>query len=280
MLCVGQLRPTPVRPASRQSAQVSEANIAAAHRPRPGPEFGAIRHCTSAVVPDRAPPPPLLSHQAARRTTAAARRRSVLPPAAFFNRGKEAGSGDGSGAQGSPKATGTANSQETLVSDGAIKSLSPEARRIFREVRNGLLPAFCTSSCSVPAGSSCMCRATSAAPSAACRQVRGSDACVGRCLLLPLMHGEGLPAAQGCMLVCRLRATSSQLNKSRSLALSCTVALLHFTAPQAQDNIIELNKSRLRALEELKAARAKIADLGALPCCPSCHQLHLHLLLV
>lgn len=93
-------------------------------------------------MPDRAPPPPLLSHQAARRTTAAARRRSVLPPAAFFNRGKEAGSGDGSGAQGSPKATGTANSQETLVSDGAIKSLSPEARRIFREVRTRAAACF------------------------------------------------------------------------------------------------------------------------------------------
>jgi hypothetical protein len=37
---------------------------------------------------------------------------------------------------------------------------------------------------------------------------------------------------------------------------------------QAQDNIIELNKSRLRALEELKAARAKIADLGELRCEP------------
>ena len=36
---------------------------------------------------------------------------------------------------------------------------------------------------------------------------------------------------------------------------------------QAQDNIIELNKSRLRALEELKAARQKIAELGALRCC-------------
>jgi hypothetical protein len=36
-------------------------------------------------------------------------------------------------------------------------------------------------------------------------------------------------------------------------------------ALQAQDNIIELNKSRLRALDELKAARQKIAELGALP---------------
>lgn len=35
--------------------------------------------------------------------------------------------------------------------------------------------------------------------------------------------------------------------------------------PQAQDNIIELNKSRLRALEELKAARQKIAELGKCP---------------
>ena len=32
--------------------------------------------------------------------------------------------------------------------------------------------------------------------------------------------------------------------------------------PQAQDNIVELNKSRLRALEELKTARQKIAELG------------------
>ncbi len=39
--------------------------------------------------------------------------------------------------------------------------------------------------------------------------------------------------------------------------------LLFIPIPQAQDNIIELNKSRLRALEELKAARAKIAELGA-----------------
>ena len=39
--------------------------------------------------------------------------------------------------------------------------------------------------------------------------------------------------------------------------------LLLILIPQAQDNIIELNKSRLRALEELKAARAKIAELGA-----------------
>jgi hypothetical protein len=37
-------------------------------------------------------------------------------------------------------------------------------------------------------------------------------------------------------------------------------------APQAQDNIIELNKSRLRALEELKAARQKIAELGGWLC--------------
>lgn len=61
----------------------------------------------------------------------------MLPPTAFFNRGgKEVGGGDSSGAQGSPKAAGTANAQETLVPDGAIKSLSPEARRIFREVRS------------------------------------------------------------------------------------------------------------------------------------------------
>ena len=33
-------------------------------------------------------------------------------------------------------------------------------------------------------------------------------------------------------------------------------------SPQAQDNIVELNKSRLRALEELKTARQKIAELG------------------
>ena len=127
-----------------------------------------------------------------------------------------------------------------------------------------------------------MCRATSAAPSAAaCRQVRGSDACVGRCLLLPLLDAWGGPACCPGLHAClQAQRNIVQLNKSRSLALSCTVALLHLTALQAQDNIIELNKSRLRALEELKAARAKIADLGALPCCPSCHQLHLLLLLV
>jgi hypothetical protein len=31
---------------------------------------------------------------------------------------------------------------------------------------------------------------------------------------------------------------------------------------QAQQNILELNKSRLNALEELKAARMRIAELG------------------
>ncbi|KAI3434948.1 hypothetical protein D9Q98_003002 [Chlorella vulgaris] len=65
-------------------------------------------------------------------------------------------------ARGANNSTGASSTQQTLVSDGAIKSLSPEARRIFRE---------------------------------------------------------------------------------------------------AQDNIIELNKSRLRALDELKAARQKIAEL-------------------
>lgn len=77
------------------------------------------------------------SQQAPRRAATVGSRRTALPPAAFFNRGgKEAGSGDGSGAQGSPRAASSANAQDTLVPDGAIKSLSPEARRIFREVRS------------------------------------------------------------------------------------------------------------------------------------------------
>lgn len=77
------------------------------------------------------------SQQAPRRAATAVRRRTALPPAAFFNRGgKEDGSGDGSSAQGSPRAASSANAQDTLVPDGAIKSLSPEARRIFREVRS------------------------------------------------------------------------------------------------------------------------------------------------
>lgn len=34
---------------------------------------------------------------------------------------------------------------------------------------------------------------------------------------------------------------------------------------QAQENILEINKGRVRALEELKVAKKRIADLGA--CC-------------
>lgn len=37
-------------------------------------------------------------------------------------------------ARGANNSTGASSTQQTLVSDGAIKSLSPEARRIFREV--------------------------------------------------------------------------------------------------------------------------------------------------
>lgn len=145
----------------------------------------------------------------------AARRCQPAPPAAFFGRG--AAKPDTSSDR--PSATG-ANTRETLISDGAIKGLSPEARRIFREVRWPL-----------PGGDRTGGQRAGGA---------GALNLWGRSVL------ELLELPTDCV-----------LNRPR-----------HARAPagqaQAQDNIIELNRSRLRALEELKVARQKIAELGAL----------------
>ena len=58
----------------------------------------------------------------------AARRTARVPPAAFFNRGSGAAAGGNDSIH-------TTEAHETMVPEGAIRTLSPDARRIFREVR-------------------------------------------------------------------------------------------------------------------------------------------------
>lgn len=91
----------------------------------------------SARLPWPSAPPPcdprLFAHRCPlqapqRRAGLAGRRQPATVVTAFFSRGPNKPDNE-------PPAAASADTRETLVSDGAIKSLSPEARRIFREVR-------------------------------------------------------------------------------------------------------------------------------------------------
>lgn len=77
---------------------------------------------------------PLAKSQPACRRHTSARLRAAPPPSAFFSRGGPQ-PGDGN----TSNAATSSSAHETMVPDGAIKSLSPEARRIFREAQDNII---------------------------------------------------------------------------------------------------------------------------------------------
>ena len=98
----------------------------------------------------------------------AARRTARVPPAAFFNRGSGAAAGGNDSIH-------TTEAHETMVPEGAIRTLSPDARRIFREVR----AAAAGGGCSKLAGA----RQTAGDPA------EGGAACCGLCRDVVVVNG-------------------------------------------------------------------------------------------